>query len=66
MSSERSRRVSPRVRLFMSGQQVAVRVGPRFLGVRRTRELWSERNRIGWRVVYLPGGWRAFYRRDTA
>lgn len=51
---------------FIDGQQVAVRVGRHFLGVRspRMREFWSERNRLGWKVTYLPGGWRAFYRSD--
>lgn len=52
--------------VFVDRQQLAVRIGHRFFGVRyRTmREFWSERNRRGWRVIYLPFGWRAFYRFD--
>lgn len=56
-----------KAKLFISaGEQVAVRVGPHFFGVRAPamRELYSERHRIGWSVVYLPLGLRAFYRRD--
>jgi hypothetical protein len=43
--------------------QFALRVGNHYFGFRHRviREYWSERNRIGWKVVYLPFGWRAFY-----
>jgi hypothetical protein len=53
------------MKLFIwRGHQVAVRIGRHYFGIRsiRMRELWSERGRIGWRVVYLPFGLRAFYR----
>jgi hypothetical protein len=32
----------------------------------RSREFWSERNRIGWRVIYLPRGWRLAWRTEPA
>lgn len=50
--------------MWVSRYQVAIRVGRHFFGV-RTRlayELYSERLRIGWKIVYLPYGLRAFYR----
>lgn len=52
-------------RLFISREQWAVRMGEHFFGVRSSamRELYSERNRRGWSVRYLPFGLRAFYRK---
>lgn len=49
--------------LFVGDGQFAIRVGRHFFGFRssRCREYWSERNRIGWSVRYLPFGLRAFY-----
>lgn len=54
-------------RVFVGGGQFALRCGPHWMGVRSSRmqELWSERNRIGWRIVYLPFGMRVFYRKDV-
>lgn len=56
-----------RIFVFMNRGQVAVRVGSHYFGVRsrRMRELWSERQRIGWHIRYLPFGLRAFYRRSA-
>lgn len=50
------------MRAFVSRDQIAVRVGRRFAGIRRGREYWSERRRKGWKLLYLPFGLRAFYR----
>lgn len=54
------------LRLFASREQVALSAGDHWFGVRTAemRELWSERNRLGWRVRYLPFGLRLFYRYD--
>lgn len=52
--------------VFIDRRQVAVRVGQHFLGIRTKAmpEFYSERNRLGWRVLPLPLGLRAFYRSD--
>jgi hypothetical protein len=49
--------------LFTTRKQVALRVGRHWFGVRSSvmPEYYAERNRIGWKVRYLPFGWRAFY-----
>jgi hypothetical protein len=49
----------------MTGRQMVVRLGPYRLGLRSAeiREYYSERNRLGWKVMYLPFGWRAFLHR---
>lgn len=49
---------------FWPRHQIALRVGRHFFGIRSRHmpELWSERVRAGWRVVYLPFGLRAFHR----
>lgn len=54
------------MRVWADRYGLAIRVRGRLLALRPpgVREFWSERNRIGWRVLYLPRGWRLSYKTE--
>lgn len=66
-SQRGGRSTHPRATIWISRRQVAVWVGHRHVGLRSgaMREYYSERNRLGWKIKYLPFGWRAFYRNEA-